>query len=170
MKITDGAAGRMAELVLKDHRQDKEDDVLMWVGTRTDALGEKVAQLRGAGGKSVFQKFKNAFFRQKADKENIKNLFMQRGMSPAQAEDAVGNVKKFGSHYSAKSVHDILTKFDTDQKQKIDKNPPMLQGKILSDEKTIGMGKTALEIQLGRISEGTYLEEYDPRTRTGLYP
>ena len=157
VKLPPDARGRMVELISKAGREEKNSDVLMWVGTKTDkASGQMSAQVRGVGTTSIFQKVRNAFLgRQAASAENIRNLFMQRGMTPAQADTALDKVTMVGKHYSAKSVEETIKNFEKDNFE------APVQGKILSDPKVMNMSKCSIELELMRVRDDE-LPEYNP--------
>jgi hypothetical protein len=167
LNIPDTAAGRMTELVSKAGRKEKDTDVLMWVSTEKDKpTGEKKAQLRGVGATSYFQKARNVFLaRSPASKENIQNLFMQRGMTREEATSALANVTKSGKHYSAKSVNEALQKFDNARREQVQRTgtSPNTTAKILTNDADIYMSKAGIEITLSRASDNE-LPEYNPRT------
>lgn len=164
------APGRMTELVSKARREEKDTDVLMWVSTAKDKpSGELKAQLRGVGTTTFFQKARNAFHaRSPATKENIQNLFMQRGMTPGEASAAAANVNKIGKHYSAKSVNEALQKFDNARREPVQRTgtSPNTTAKILTNDAIDG-SKASIEVTLGRLSDD-YLPDYDPRTKNKL--
>lgn len=169
------APGRMTELVSKARREEKDTDVLMWVSTAKDKpSGELKAQLRGVGTTSFFQKARNAFLaRLPASKENIENLFVQRGMTRDEVSSAVANVTKIGKHYSAKSVNEALQKFDKkrgeseggkivespEKKDKTVESPETKASIITSD--AIDGSQVSIELTLSRLND--YIPDYDPR-------
>ena len=164
LNIPDTAAGRMTELVSKARREEKDTDVLMWVSTAKDKpSGELKAQLRGVGTTSFFQKARNAFLgRSAASKENIENLFMQRGMTRDEATSALANVAKSGKHYSAKSVNEALQKFDNARREQVQKTgeSPNTKASIVTNEAIDG-SKTSIEMTLSRLNDD-HLPEYKP--------
>ncbi len=104
----------MAEITSKPRRQEQSDDVLMFVGARTDkATGEMKAQLRGVGANSIFQTIRNAILsRRPASADDVKNLFIKGGMSPEAAEASLQNVKLPNNKgYSAAAVNQELNSF-----------------------------------------------------------
>ena len=180
------AAGRMTELVSKARREEKDTDVLMWVGTAKDKpSGELKAQLRGVGTTSFFQKARNAFLaRLPASKENIENLFVQRGMTRDEVSSAVANVTKIGKHYSAKSVNEALQRFDkkrgeseggkiVESPEKKDKTvessetkaktveSPETKASIITNDAIDDGSQVSIELTLSRLNE--YIPDYDPR-------
>jgi hypothetical protein len=167
LNIPDSAAGKMTELVSKAGREEKDTDVLMWVSTAKDKpTGQMKAQLRGVGTTSFFQKARNAFLaRSAASKENIKNLFMQRGMTPEEASSALAKVDTIGKHYSAKSVNKALQTFDDARREQVKKTgtSPNTTAKILTNDADIYMSKAGIEITLSRASDNE-LPEYNPPT------
>ena len=148
LNIPDSAAGKMTELVSKAGREEKDTDVLMWVSTAKDKpTGQMKAQLRGVGTTSFFQKARNAFLaRSAASKENIKNLFMQRGMTPEEASSALAKVDTIGKHYSAKSVKEKLQAFDAKQSEEMKSSGKFSQsdGKFLANEFVFGKRESEL--------------------------
>jgi hypothetical protein len=163
------APGRMTELVSKARREEKDTDVLMWVSTAKDKpSGELKAQLRGVGTTTFFQKARNAFHaRSPATKENIQNLFMQRGMTPGEASAAAANVNKIGKHYSAKSVNEALQKFDNARREQVQKTgeSPNTKASIITNDAIDG-GEVSIGLTLDRLDD--YLSDYDPRTKNKL--
>lgn len=162
VKFPQSAAGRMTELVSKAGRKEKESDVLMWVSTAKDKpSGEMKAQLRGVGTTSFFQKARNAFLaRQAASAANIRNLFMQRGMTSKQADAALVNVAKIGKHYSAKSVNVELQKFDDAQRAEKQRagNFSASDGKFLAQEFFYGKREFELKESMQNLTE-----DYNPK-------
>jgi hypothetical protein len=170
LNIPATAAVRMTELVSKAGRKEKDTDVLMWVSTEKDKpSGELKAQLRGVGTTSFFQKARNAFLaRSAASKENIENLFMQRGMTREEASSALANVAKIGKNYSAKSVNEALQTFDNARREQVQKTgvSPNTKASIVTND-AINGSKLSIEVTLGRLSDD-YLPDYDPRTKNTL--
>jgi hypothetical protein len=165
LNIPDSAAGKMTELVSKAGREEKDTDVLMWVSTAKDKpTGQMKAQLRGVGTTSFFQKARNAFLaRSAASKENIKNLFMQRGMTPEEASSALAKVDTIGKHYSAKSVNKALQTFDDARREQVKKTgeSPNTKASIITNDAIDG-GKVSIGLTLDRLGDD-YLPDYDPR-------
>ena len=164
LNIPDTAAGRMTELVSKAGRKEKDTDVLMWVSPKEDkSTGEMKARLRGVGTTSYFQKARNAFrARTAASKENIENLFMQRGMTRDEATSALANVAKSGKHYSAKSVNEALQKFDNARREQVQKTgeSPNTKASIVTNE-AINGSNASIELTLSRLNDD-HLPEYKP--------
>jgi hypothetical protein len=170
LNIPDTAAGRMTELVSKAERKEKDTDVLMWVSTAKDKpSGELKVQLRGVGTTRFFQKARNAFLaRSAASKENIENLFMQRGMTPGEASAAAANVNKIGKHYSAKSVNEALQNFDNARRESVGEKiveSPETKASIITNDAIDG-SQASIELTLSRLKD--YLPDYDPRTKDKL--
>jgi hypothetical protein len=164
------APGRMTELVSKARREEKDTDVLMWVSTEKDKpTGQMKAQLRGVGTETFFQKARNAFVaRSPASKENIQNLFIQRGMTPGEASAAAANVNKIGKHYSAKSVNEALQKFDNARRESVGEKiveSPETKASIITNDGIDG-SQASIELTLSRLKD--YLPDYDPRTKDKL--
>ena len=170
LNIPPTAAGNMTELVSKGGREEKDTDVLMWVSTKEDKpTGLMKAQLRGVGTTSFFQKARNAFLaRLPASKENVENLFMQRGMTGEEASSALANVTKIGKHYSAKSVNEALHKFDNVRMQQMKKNgeSPNAKASIVANDAIDG-STASIQLTLDRLNDD-YLSDYDPRTKNKL--
>ncbi len=156
------APGHMTELVSKAGRKEKDTDVLMWVSTEKDKpTGQMKAQLRGVGTETLFQKARNAFLaRSPASKENIQNLFIQRGMTREEATSALANVAKSGKHYSAKSVNEALQKFDNAQREakQSARNFSASDGKFLAQEFTYGKREFELKESMQNLTE-----DYNPK-------
>jgi hypothetical protein len=123
LNIPESAAGRRTELISKAGREEKSSDVLMWVSTTTDKRsGEMKAQLRGVGTTSIFQKVRNAFLgRQPASTENVRNLFLQRGMTSEQADTVLDNLTTCRGHYLAESVKQALQTFSDERRAEVQK-------------------------------------------------
>ncbi len=128
------SAARAADLVTKSTRQEKDTDVLMYVSSAKDKTsGDLKAQFRGVGTASTFQKIRNAFLgRTPATQNDVVKLFMQRGMSAADAGKAMSKITLVGGNFSASDVKKQIFEFEQNQRS-VNRQFSETDGKFLAD-------------------------------------
>jgi hypothetical protein len=117
VKFPPNAAGRMAEIVTKAGRKDKETDTLLGAGfkyVKNGAnKGEMVAKFSSGSNITPFQRLRNALSgkRYVATQNDISNIFRTAGMNDKQIQNAFRMIRPHGNGFSAVDVKNQLNQF-----------------------------------------------------------
>lgn len=122
--INSSLLNKLADLVSKPSRKDKDSDVLMGVGVKVlkngPNIGKMVGLFRGVSNTSAGAQLRNGMLaRPLATADDIRNLFMTRGMTVDQANTALDNVRVIGRGFSAVDVKTKISEFETDSTQAV---------------------------------------------------